>query len=171
LPAGTARLRAVNRKIAHAGDAAMALLPETRLPVSSARNRVQRDRAQETSMLRPAFTALLVVPIITASAIPAAAESIADFYRGRTIQMVIGVSAGGDYDLRARLLARYMSGHIPGNPKILPQNMLGGGGLVAANWLANVAPRDGTVMLAISSNLPGRPGGWARRRQIRRPQV
>jgi tripartite-type tricarboxylate transporter receptor subunit TctC len=105
-------------------------------------------------MLRPSFTALLAVPIIAASAIPAAAQSVADFYRGRTIQMVIGVSAGGDYDLRARLLARYMSKHIPGNPKILPQNMLGGGGLVAANWLANVAPRDGTVMLAISSNLP-----------------
>ena len=47
-----------------------------------------------------------------------------------------------------------MSKYIPGNPKIVPQNMLGAGGLVAANWLANVAPRDGTAMLAISSNLP-----------------
>ncbi|MGB7208157.1 MAG: hypothetical protein WBD27_05805, partial [Pyrinomonadaceae bacterium] len=98
--------------------------------------------------------ALLAAPAIAALTISAAAEPIADFYRGRTIQMVIGVSAGGDYDLRARLLARYMSKHIPGNPKIVPQNMLGGGGLVAANWLANVAPRDGSAMLAISSNLP-----------------
>lgn len=105
-------------------------------------------------MFRPALTALLAVPMLTASVMSAAADPVADFYRGRTIQMVIGVSAGGDYDLRARLLARYMSKHIPGNPKIVPQNMLGAGGLVAANWLANVAPRDGTAMLAISSNLP-----------------
>jgi tripartite-type tricarboxylate transporter receptor subunit TctC len=105
-------------------------------------------------MVRPALTALLAVPLIAISAVPTTADPVADFYRGRTIQMVIGVSAGGDYDLRARLLARYMSKHIPGNPKIVPQNMLGAGGLVAANWLANVAPRDGTAMLAISSNLP-----------------
>ena len=105
-------------------------------------------------MLRPTFIALLAAPIVAVSAVPAAAQSVADFYRGKTIQMIIGVSAGGDYDLRARLLARYMSKHIPGNPKIIPQNMLGAGGLVAANWLANVAPKDGTVLLAISSNLP-----------------
>lgn len=104
--------------------------------------------------MRPALAALLTAPMLAAATIPAAAESVADFYKGRTIQMVIGVSAGGDYDLRARLVARYMSKHIPGNPKIVPQNMLGAGGLVAANWLANVAPRDGTAMLAISSNLP-----------------
>jgi tripartite-type tricarboxylate transporter receptor subunit TctC len=105
-------------------------------------------------MFRPALAALLAVPLVAASTNPAAADPVADFYRGRTIQMVIGVSAGGDYDLRARLLTRYMSKHIPGNPKIVAQNMLGAGGLVAANWVANVAPKDGTVMLAISSNLP-----------------
>jgi tripartite-type tricarboxylate transporter receptor subunit TctC len=91
----------------------------------------------------------LVLPASSASA-----DAVADFYKGRTIQMVIGVSAGGDYDLRARLLSRYLSKYIPGNPKIVPQNMLGGGGLVAANWLANVAPKDGTALLAISSTLP-----------------
>jgi tripartite-type tricarboxylate transporter receptor subunit TctC len=107
-----------------------------------------------TTLLRPALYALLTTPMIAAATIPAAAQSAADFYKGRTIQMIIGVSAGGDYDLRARLVARYMTKHIPGNPKIVPQNMLGAGGLVAANWLANVAPRDGTAMLAISSNLP-----------------
>ncbi len=105
-------------------------------------------------MFHPALAALLAVPAIAASTIPAVAESAADFFRGKTIQMVVGVSAGGDYDLRARLVARHMSKHIPGNPKIVPQNMLGAGGLVAANWLANVAPKDGTALLAISSNLP-----------------
>jgi tripartite-type tricarboxylate transporter receptor subunit TctC len=111
-------------------------------------------RAQEIPMLRSALTAALAMPIMAAATVPAAAESVADFYRGKTIQMIVGVSAGGDYDLRARLLARHLSKHIPGNPKIVPQNMLGAGGLVAANWMANVAPKDGTALLAISSNLP-----------------
>ena len=88
------------------------------------------------------------------STLPAAADPVEDFYKGKTIQMVIGVSAGGDYDLRARLLAKHMGKYIPGNPNIVAQNMLGGGGLNAANWLANVAPRDGTALLAISSTLP-----------------
>jgi tripartite-type tricarboxylate transporter receptor subunit TctC len=106
------------------------------------------------AMPRTAAAFISATAAFAALTIPATADPVADFYRGRTIQMVIGVSAGGDYDLRARLVARYMSKHIPGNPKIVPQNMLGGGGLVAANWLANIAPRDGTAMLAISSNLP-----------------
>ena len=105
-------------------------------------------------MFRPALTAALVAPIIAAATVPATADPVADFYRGKTIQMIVGVSAGGDYDLRARLLARHLSKHIPGNPKIVPQNMLGAGGLVAANWMTNVAPKDGTALLAISSNLP-----------------
>jgi tripartite-type tricarboxylate transporter receptor subunit TctC len=96
------------------------------------------------------FAALVAVLSIT----PATADPIEDFYKGKTIQMVIGVSAGGDYDQRARLLSRYLGKYIPGNPKIVPQNMLGGGGLIAANWLANVAPQDGTALLAISSTLP-----------------
>jgi tripartite-type tricarboxylate transporter receptor subunit TctC len=105
-------------------------------------------------MLHLARIAVLAMPIVAASAIPATAQSVADFYRGKTIQMIIGVSAGGDYDLRARLLARHLPKHIPGNPKIVPQNMLGAGGLVAANWMMNVGPKDGTALLAISSNLP-----------------
>ena len=105
-------------------------------------------------MFRPALTVVLVAPIVATATVPAAADPVADFYRGKTIQMIVGVSAGGDYDLRARLLARHLSKHIPGNPKIVPQNMLGAGGLVAANWMTNVAPKDGTALLAISSNLP-----------------
>jgi tripartite-type tricarboxylate transporter receptor subunit TctC len=85
---------------------------------------------------------------------PASADPVADFYRGKPLSMVIGVSVGGDYDRRARLIARHMGRHIPGNPTIVPNNMTGGGGLVAANWLANVAPRDGTAMLMIAQNLP-----------------
>ncbi|MPZ57170.1 MAG: hypothetical protein GEU91_11880 [Rhizobiales bacterium] len=84
----------------------------------------------------------------------AAADPVADFYRGKTVSMVIGVSVGGDYDRRARLIARHMGRHIPGNPTIVATNMPGGGGLLAANWLAQVAPKDGTVMLMIAQNLP-----------------
>jgi tripartite-type tricarboxylate transporter receptor subunit TctC len=94
-----------------------------------------------------------VLGLVTGSDVTQA-DPVAEFYKGKTLQMVIGVSAGGDYDLRARLLTKHLGKYIPGNPNIVAQNMLGGGGLNAANWLANVAPRDGTVLLAISSTLP-----------------
>ncbi|MGH6768879.1 MAG: Bug family tripartite tricarboxylate transporter substrate binding protein [Xanthobacteraceae bacterium] len=105
-------------------------------------------------MVRPACASSIAALAAALSIAPTAADPIEDFYKGKTIQMVIGVSAGGDYDQRARLLSRYLGKYIPGHPKIVPQNMLGSGGLVAANWLANVAPQDGTALLAISSTLP-----------------
>ncbi len=75
----------------------------------------------------------------------AAADPVADFYAKKPIRMLIGFSTGGGYDLYARLLARYMGKHIPGNPTILPENMPGAGSLRVANYLYNVAPKDGTV--------------------------
>jgi tripartite-type tricarboxylate transporter receptor subunit TctC len=103
------------------------------------------------SGFRLALASLLATSVV---GLPAVADPVADFYKGKTLQMVIGVSAGGDYDLRARLLAKHLPKYIPGNPNIVAQNMLGGGGLNAANWLYNVAPKDGTALLAISSTLP-----------------
>ena len=73
------------------------------------------------------------------------AQNPADFYKGKTIDLYIGYSAGGGYDVYARALARHMGRFIPGNPTILPKNMPGAGSLVLANWLYNVAPRDGTA--------------------------
>src|SRR5262245_59908076 len=73
------------------------------------------------------------------------AQSPADFYKGRAIDLYIGYSAGGGYDVYARALARHMGRFIPGNPTILAKNMPGAGSLVLANWLYNVAPRDGTA--------------------------
>jgi tripartite-type tricarboxylate transporter receptor subunit TctC len=87
------------------------------------------------------------------SASPVHAQSVADFYRGKTVSMVIATSPGGDYDLRARLLARHIGRHIPGEPAIVPRNMPGAVGLQAANWLATQAPRDGTVLHAIMQNM------------------
>jgi tripartite-type tricarboxylate transporter receptor subunit TctC len=66
---------------------------------------------------------------------------------------VVGTSPGNDYDFRGRLIARHMGKHIPGEPTIVPRNMPGAGGVTAANWLATIAPRDGTVMHMIMTNM------------------
>jgi len=73
------------------------------------------------------------------------AQSVADFYRGKTVEVYVGYSTGGGYDIYARMLARHMGRFIPGNPTLLPKNMEGAGSLRLANWLANAAPRDGSA--------------------------
>ena len=80
------------------------------------------------------------------AAMPAHADAVADFYKGKQISVIIGTSSGNDYDFRARLLARHMGRFIPGEPALVPRNMPGAGGINAANWLANVAPHDGTAI-------------------------
>ncbi len=95
---------------------------------------------------------LLALALLVA-ACPAAADPVADFYRGKTLSMLIATSPGGDYDLRARLLARHLGRHIPGAPAIVARNMPGAVGLQAANWLATQAPRDGSVLHAIMQNM------------------
>ncbi len=91
--------------------------------------------------------ALLFLPSITR------ADPVADFYRGKTMQMIVATAPGGDYDTRARLISRHMSRHIPGEPNIVPSNMPGAVGVQAANYIAGVAPRDGTVLHAIMQNM------------------
>ena len=90
---------------------------------------------------------------LAATAPLAQAQDVADFYRGKTISLVIGTSAGNDYDFRGRLIARYMGKYIPGEPTIVPRNMPGGGGIQAGNWLAKIAPRDGTTLHMIMQNM------------------
>jgi tripartite-type tricarboxylate transporter receptor subunit TctC len=75
-----------------------------------------------------------------------AADAVADFYKGRTVQVLVGFGPGGGYDLYARTLARYMGHHIPGNPTMVPQNMPGAGGIKAMNYLYNVARKDGATI-------------------------
>src|SRR5438105_8533206 len=81
------------------------------------------------------------------------AQSPAEFYRGKNVELYIGYSVGGAYDLYARLLARHLGKHIPGNPTVVPKNMEGAGGLRLANWLYQAAPRDGTVLGATSRSV------------------
>lgn len=88
------------------------------------------------------------------SAPAGASEAVSKFYTGKSIQLAIGYGAGGGYDTYARALARYMGRHIPGNPNIIPQNMPGAGSRVAANWLYNVAPKDGSAMAMVGQNTP-----------------
>jgi tripartite-type tricarboxylate transporter receptor subunit TctC len=89
---------------------------------------------------------VVAVALLALGPLPvASAQSPADFYKGKTVDLYIGYSAGGGYDVYARALARHMARFIPGNPTILAKNMPGAGSLVLANWLYNVAPRDGTA--------------------------
>jgi tripartite-type tricarboxylate transporter receptor subunit TctC len=81
-----------------------------------------------------------------------AARSVVDFYRGKQIMLVTSASVGGGYDQYARLLAKHMPRHIPGEPNIIVQNMVGAEGLRAANYLYNVAPQDGSVIGGLQRN-------------------
>src|SRR5215475_9233040 len=95
-----------------------------------------------SNMLR-CLTAMTLA-LMSASA-PARADAISDFYRGHSVNLVIGYAPGGGYDLYARTLARHIGRHIPGNPNIVVQNMPGAGSIKAANFLYTIAPKDGST--------------------------
>ena len=77
----------------------------------------------------------------------------ADFYNGKTIRIIVGLSTGGGYDRAARMMARQMGKYIPGNPSIVVQNMPGAGSVTAANYVWGVAKPDGLTILAPHNNL------------------
>jgi tripartite-type tricarboxylate transporter receptor subunit TctC len=91
--------------------------------------------------------------VIVVSATGARADPIADFYRGKTLRLLIGYGPGGGYDLYARLVAEFLPRHLPGNPSIVPENMPGAGSFVAAKYMADVAPKDGTVLGSLAQTL------------------
>jgi tripartite-type tricarboxylate transporter receptor subunit TctC len=84
---------------------------------------------------------------------PVWAQSVEDFYRGRKIDLIIGYSSGGTYDLYARLVARHLGNYIPGNPTIVPRNMPGAASRTAANFVYSIAPKDGTVLATADQSL------------------
>src|SRR2546428_7921636 len=90
--------------------------------------------------------ACVVVAAALAHEPASAQDSAAQFYKGKQITVIVGSSAGGGYDIYARLLSRHMPKHIPGNPTMVVTNMAGAGSNAAAAHLLNVAPKDGTVI-------------------------
>jgi tripartite-type tricarboxylate transporter receptor subunit TctC len=87
----------------------------------------------------------------------AVAQDATPFYKGKTVTIVVGTSAGGGYDTYARLLGRYLGKHIPGNPDVVVSNMPGGGSKVAAGYVARIAPKDGTFIAAPYATEPLAP--------------
>ena len=98
--------------------------------------------------------ALLAATAITSVA---SAQSVENFYKGKEIRLTSSSDVGGGYDATARLLARFMPNHIPGNPRMIVQNMPGAGGIKAANYLYNVAPKDGTAIGGVHRTVPQAP--------------
>ena len=85
------------------------------------------------------------------------AQPLPDFYRGRNLTLVVSVPPGGGYDVLARAVGRHLGRNVPGTPNVVVQNMPGAGGVVATNWLANLAPKDGTAIALVSNNTPFEP--------------
>src|SRR5437868_12848810 len=98
-------------------------------------------RQRESSLFALALAAVLATPV--------QAQSVD--LTGKTVTLAIATPSGGGYDLYGRLVARHIGRYLPGNPTVVPQNMPGAGSLIAANWLANVAPKDGTAIAVIPS--------------------
>ena len=98
--------------------------------------------------------AALAVALCSTAVFAADDSAIADFYRGRTITIVVGSDAGGGYDLTARTLSRHIGKYIPGNPTIIVQNKPGASSLAAANYVYEAAPADGTVIAAVQRPVP-----------------
>ena len=104
---------------------------------------------QIKAALRSLVTAIGISGVATSAALAQPADK---FFEGKTIRIIVALGTGGDYDNYARLTSRWLGKHIPGNPTIVVQNMPGAGGLLAANHLANIAPKDGTVIGALHAN-------------------
>jgi tripartite-type tricarboxylate transporter receptor subunit TctC len=108
-----------------------------------------------------ALPAVLLAGVIAVG--HAAAQSPAGAFAGKTVNLIIGFGTGGGYDLWARVVGRHIGRHLPGNPTVTPQNMEGAGSYRAANFIYNVAPKDGTSIALISRDAPlgpliGTPG-------------
>jgi tripartite-type tricarboxylate transporter receptor subunit TctC len=103
--------------------------------------------------LRPIIAlaaALMIAPA-------AQAQTVADFYKGKTVSLVVSTSTGGGYDAMARFVARNIGRHVPGNPTVVVRNMPGAGGMTAVNWLFNAAEKDGSVLGLVSNSTPFEP--------------
>jgi tripartite-type tricarboxylate transporter receptor subunit TctC len=105
-------------------------------------------------MIGRAFACIVAALALTA---PARAQSVEEFYRGRSITVLVGFTAGGGYDLYARLLGRHMGRHVPGNPTIVVQNMPGAGSMKATQYVYGVAAKDGLTLGTVSRGMVTEP--------------
>jgi tripartite-type tricarboxylate transporter receptor subunit TctC len=103
--------------------------------------------------MNPLLRAACAAFLLLASLAPATAQDGAAFYRGKQIRLIVGTAAGQDYDIWARLIARHLGRHIPGNPTFVVENMPGGGHIIATNYLFNIAAKDGSVLGMVTRNI------------------
>jgi tripartite-type tricarboxylate transporter receptor subunit TctC len=103
--------------------------------------------------VRTCGVALATMAAVILSSLTAQAEPIEDFYRGKTLRMLIGYGPGGGYDIYGRLVAEFLPRHLPGKPTIIPQNMPGAGSFAAASYIQDAAPKDGTVFGSLAQTL------------------
>jgi tripartite-type tricarboxylate transporter receptor subunit TctC len=101
-----------------------------------------------------ASVAVAAVSALVLGGLPARADEVADFYRGRQVDVIVGYGPGGGYDIYARLLARHLGRFIPGAPDVIVRNMPGAGSLRAVNYLYKIAPKDGATIGTFSRNMP-----------------
>jgi tripartite-type tricarboxylate transporter receptor subunit TctC len=97
---------------------------------------------------------LAIFALAAVAASPALADAVADFYKGKQVNLIVGYGPGGGYDVYGRLVARHIGRHIPGNPNVVVQNMPGAGSLRAANFIYSAAPKDGTAFGIFARNMP-----------------
>ena len=99
-------------------------------------------------LARPALAAAICLLASLAQA-----QTVAEFYKGRNVQLIIPNAPGGSFDLYGRLVASHLGAFIPGRPSIIPQNMPGAGGMQAANFIYGLAPKDGTALSILVPNV------------------
>ncbi|MDB5651574.1 MAG: hypothetical protein JWL62_3094 [Hyphomicrobiales bacterium] len=113
----------------------------------------KRRLCDQKAGLLYAASLVLATLLSPTSSTRANADPIADFYRGKTLRLIVGYAAGGGYDIYGRVFAEFIGKHIPGNPTVIVQNMPGGGSFVAVKYLYGAAPRDGTYFGSVAQTL------------------
>jgi len=103
------------------------------------------------------LAAAALITLVGTSGTSRAADTVESYYKGRSLNLVIGYSVGGGYDMYARLLSKYIGDHLPGKPMITPQSMPGAGSLKAISFLYAAAPKDGSVFGTFGRTMPVEP--------------
>src|SRR4029453_13058727 len=116
-------------------------------------SRLRRLRHRTRNGGNAAVAAAAIAAATLISSVPVGADPVADFFRGKTLRMLIGYGPGGGYDIYGRLVAEFLPRHLPGHPTIIAQNMPGAGSFVAAKYIYEIAPKDGTVLGSLAQTL------------------